>query len=677
MPLQSERSGSRRTVLNATRSIGVMTLAGFFLVACGDDPHPASGVGPEAAYAPANPPQLIRDDGIVTSDTYLVTDVVTTSVATITYPEPTVDAATGQTVSSITLPEERIETHFEAGYSSDGATRGTVFYDTPVEPGEAARVQIVNDSVTLFAADGSVIADSSGQDLLSLVGSLTNAVVTDSVILTNEMVDSATASGTAAMSGMRSADAASGRTDRRHERVGNDLFRSIETELSADGLERVERIKSFRRSKDRWLLSEERVSSDSRYKGARTQGLVTTEYRRMKFNEHAAKNAVRRARARNTRSAEEASERSYDFALFPQQKPAMAQSMSGAMLAAQTASSSTGGPINVVFQHGIFSDASAWNRMDPWISSRYAIGTKLKPSLPSTQSLESQASMLGNQIIASGAVDFLIIGHSQGGLIGRRAAQTYGGPPGMPIGGVVTFGSAHLGAPIYDVARSSVEQVSISMLQGMIDRVGGSCWRRGMSFICDYFDDAISRMVPRVVENALNDLVPAGRDQSPTRSEFLPALNSRPETFERYSIGSHSGGQFKMMRLLGDILCEPEAGCGGRRIQRRTQQTFNVLTYCSNFLVQQIRGTAGRIIDKCRDLRWDLSRYNAVYETWVSPKDPNSDGIVPGKSQAWPGLNGERHVAITDGDSHLGETRSDRTRERLHAAIDRYQVARP
>jgi len=659
-------------------------MASFLVVACSDEPHPAGIAGEESSFDQPTP-ELIQDDGMVTGDTYLTTDVVTTSVATITYPEPTVDPATGQTVSSITLPEERIETRFEAGYDSEGATRATLYYESAVEPGEAARVQIVNDSVTLFAADGSVIPDSSGHELLSLVGSFTNAVVTDSVILTNEIVDSATATGTAAISAMSSGVVESGRSGTRHERVGRDLFRRIATEISADGLERVERIKSFRRSKDRWLLSEERVSSDSRYKGSRTQGLVTTKYRRMRFNENAKKNAVRRERARNTPRTDGASEQAFHYALMPQLEGRTVHSTIGgttggsSSIQASLSSSSAQefGSLNVVMQHGIFSDAGAWSRMDPWLSSRYAIGVKLKPSLPSTHSLESQASMLQSQVLSSGAVNFLVIGHSQGGLIGRRAAQDIGGPPGMPIGGVVTFGTAHGGVPLYDVSRNTVQQVSVSMLQGMIDRVGGSCWRSGMSFICQYMDDVIARVVPRLVDNALDDLLPAGRDQSPTRSQFLPALNARSEPFERFSIASHSGGQFKWMRLLGDLVCNPEQSCGGRRLQRRTQQTFNVMTHCSNFVVQSVGGTAGRIVDKCRDLRWSLSRYNAVYENWISPNDPNSDGIVPGRSQAWPGLTADRHFPITNGDSHLGETRSEWTRDKLSLVIDRYQGERP
>ena len=69
---------------------------------------------------------------------------------------------------------------------------------------------------------------------------------------------------------------------------------------------------------------------------------------------------------------------------------------------------------DVVFQHGIFSSGSTWNRMVPWLQSDFHFANVQTPSLNSTDHLASQAGSLTNLVQSTGISSNIVIGHSQG-----------------------------------------------------------------------------------------------------------------------------------------------------------------------------------------------------------------------------------------------------------------------
>jgi hypothetical protein len=84
-----------------------------------------------------------------------------------------------------------------------------------------------------------------------------------------------------------------------------------------------------------------------------------------------------------------------------------------------------GGSQNVIFQHGLLSDPSTWSRMVTWLNGDFLFGTEIIPHLNSTDSLSNQCTALENEVDSVGGSSYILIGHSQGGLISRCAAQHY------------------------------------------------------------------------------------------------------------------------------------------------------------------------------------------------------------------------------------------------------------
>jgi pimeloyl-ACP methyl ester carboxylesterase len=100
---------------------------------------------------------------------------------------------------------------------------------------------------------------------------------------------------------------------------------------------------------------------------------------------------------------------------------------------------------DVVFQHGIWSSAQTWQQE----SSNLAGVFKILPRVPTTDSraiYSAQASDMSSQVGAA-AANAILIGHSNGGLVGRLAnvPAPYND---RPWGGLVTVGSPHGGAQL-------------------------------------------------------------------------------------------------------------------------------------------------------------------------------------------------------------------------------------
>ncbi len=100
--------------------------------------------------------------------------------------------------------------------------------------------------------------------------------------------------------------------------------------------------------------------------------------------------------------------------------------------------------------HGFFSSGNTWNRMEGWLNQDFRFGAEVTPSYTSTNSLSSQGTSLFNEIGSVGGGNYILIGHSQGGLISRYAAQQYqiANPKQSTVKGVVTIDTPHQGAAL-------------------------------------------------------------------------------------------------------------------------------------------------------------------------------------------------------------------------------------
>jgi len=161
-------------------------------------------------------------------------------------------------------------------------------------------------------------------------------------------------------------------------------------------------------------------------------------------------------------------------------------------------------------------------------------------------------------------------------------------------------------------------------------------------------------------------------------SEFLTRLNdtARTEGFRKYSLEVHSRGSFKFMRMFGDRICEPGTNCDGNRLANITTEVYKALRSCgNNVIIRILHESRAR---KCRDVRQSMSNLNGVYERLTAGGDPKSDGLVPGESQKYPGVEEQARRVIPDSRaSHFGELKNTGVRDRLFELVDIYTVRNP
>lgn len=636
------------------------------VIGCRDDSAPtaAGAAAPSTALAVIESGDL-TDPLIDPTDSHLVTTSVTRTSTIIESADPFVDPLTGHEVTRLELPEVIDSTRFEAGYDVEGTIRLTESHAGNDSGGPAARVRIVGNVATFYDKSGAVVHDTSGPILMDAIGSTDNVIVTDEAVFRTD--EPPPVASRAAAKGEISGDPSSAREEKR----GDKLYRSWSLDDPASGV-RGERTRNYRRSDDRWVLTEEReqrIQSVGRISYTTVQ---TSVYPVVKWKNDEAKDARRREKA-SQRPVIEA-----PLAVVSE-TPIATAPVTCLLCASQgdgdgsglSGSVTSGTGLNVVFQHGGFADASAWYRMDPWISARYPIARKVKPSLNWRAGIETQAGSLKDEMLTSGGSGYLMIGHSNGGLISRRVGQMDLQTGGPLVNGVIAVASPHLGLPLARNSRAVVSSQLSNYLNTVLAQIGGSCWRKEFAWLCPTLNDALLTLVPRIVNFAFDATVPMSSDVKPG-SVFLTQLNARNEAFLKYSVEVESQGAWKFIRMMGDWRCEPEDRCSGHHLQNAMESIYDVLRVCgSNEIVRIMK--AG-LAEKCHSVRWSLSALNLTYERLTSPND-GSDGLVPAKSQRYPGaLEQDRTLMRNARESHVGELKSNAVKNAITGLIDHYRI---
>ncbi|HYW07919.1 MAG TPA: hypothetical protein VE913_13245 [Longimicrobium sp.] len=72
----------------------------------------------------------------------------------------------------------------------------------------------------------------------------------------------------------------------------------------------------------------------------------------------------------------------------------------------------------------------------------------------------------------------------------------------------------------------------------------------------------------------------------------------------------------------------------------------------------------------CGNIALSMDRIDGTWNALSAPGQERTDGIVQGSSQVYP--NAIRQYPIEKGDSHLGETKSDKVHRRVREALDVY-----
>jgi pimeloyl-ACP methyl ester carboxylesterase len=321
----------------------------------------------------------------------------------------------------------------------------------------------------------------------------------------------------------------------------------------------------------------------------------------------------------------------------------------------------------IAFQHGFISGACTWQFQLPFFTTD-ASGGRIVGNTSWPLTYETQASQLRNQIPA-GTAGWILVGHSNGGVISRYLAQT--SAPGFAKA-VITINSPHAGADL--PARTA------SFLQGtsFIYTVGQAIWAsRGMGWrnlAPLYSNVSVVGQLLRGDAVVLQQMQPG--------SQFLSDLNGRSEAaFRKYAIRSQVDDQWMSVRVYCDTKAASSPGVpAGRACVKDAKRMVERAAFNAGFfrvlsIIVQSIPLAGPIVSSGLQYasRAFLTLTGLMYAVdwkWREAFCDNQacDGVVRMNSQLYPSADAER--VIPSADSHVGSTKSMRVQQSLRGLMN-------
>jgi len=336
------------------------------------------------------------------------------------------------------------------------------------------------------------------------------------------------------------------------------------------------------------------------------------------------------------------------------------------------------GNVNLLYQHGLFSDATTWCSMDPYLRTRFAVHNEIRHSLTSTDYYENQASALEGKIrddAASYPGPYAFVGHSNGGVVSRLAAQALVSQ-GNYVNGVVTVSSPQDGAPLAKVGRDALlatqalpflaSKLACSLVAHIVCTTAHLLQGSGTSSLSSILDPIVNQS-----GNVLSEMTP---DNS-----FYSTLNAGSEPFPRAAVIDQAWDKWTAWRLLGDWSCRLYTECDGRHTVAAVDRAYHRYLDCAviggifSFFIPG----AGSVAQVCGLSAANLKGADLVYKR-MSVGNDHGDGVVPNHSQRYPNLDESGQFYVYDSDSHLGVTQSTRQtgpqiaqaiNQRLHVSI--------
>jgi pimeloyl-ACP methyl ester carboxylesterase len=651
-----------------SHSLPCAVLTALVLTACADQAQP-TGLAKPPAEDGAAVASLLTEPDINKSDTYLSASLTVESTATMTLAYPLYDPATGAMKTSMTYAAPTETQTVEAAYDYSDRVRVKVTRAADTRDPEA---YLVNPARTInTVATGYTLKDAAGAAIpvqypegavtrspLALLGPLVGEDITAGVVVEYEGQQPV---------GPRPLGAQAGTTefpDAETMRVSSSVAPAPASgapgeTAAADGRGQITR--TYRHRGSKWVLDELKIESRSAQEG----GELTLRQVVRLSNVHWRENPVENARRRRNIGREP---RGRDPGAHDVLEPAIGNPIcvtsTGPGATLQSCPEPPPDPppppppppgANIVLQHGIFSSGATWNRMDPWLSSDFYFSRKLIPSLPSTARLAAQADELTNVLVNSGGKDFILVGHSQGGLISRRVAQRR---PDLARG-VITVGTPHRGAAIARNGRLALS----SYFGAQVNNLYRGCTSTLDDAGC-YIADFLRRTIYGYAADwGISQLVPVSVDLQPA-SQFVTALDTAPEYFTRVGIQSYAHRRWVVARLGGDLICHPENWCGGRAMASYASWAQDGFYTCTI-----IAGLLGYWNTSfwCGYIAFSMYQIDDGWNQLTAPYGDRTDGIVQGSSQVYP--RALKQYPINGGDSHVGETTSDYTERRLFEAL--------
>lgn len=329
-------------------------------------------------------------------------------------------------------------------------------------------------------------------------------------------------------------------------------------------------------------------------------------------------------------------------------------------------SSSLGGSQNVVFQHGFFSSGCTWKRMIPWLNQDFRWGTELVPSLNSFDFLANQGNTLINDINTAGGSGYILIGHSQGGLISRYAAQPLSVGTTPIVRGVLTLDTPHLGAPIANVSVSAINYIMNNDGFNLYD--AASCIQPTDNVVC-YIAALYASSASTVSQlGALSDLR--------VNSSFLNTLNSHSENFLRAGVIGNTPRRWIEARVVEEVFfgsrCNPEDGCGERNFALAMEVSNDILEGVFFFAELDCWFNGDPIACSIADHVFNILIWMDITDldyNFLTAGGSAQDGFVPTISQNYPSSSAIQYP-VHNADSHMGATKSNRAHNALYQALN-------
>ena len=289
----------------------------------------------------------------------------------------------------------------------------------------------------------------------------------------------------------------------------------------------------------------------------------------------------------------------------------------------------------VVLDHGILSDCGTWRGygQDLW-----ARGTNLKAlkvvTTGSAQSYTAQANSWLAQILPLQAGAYVVVGHSNGGIVGRKVAQLWGS---SRVAGIITADSPHAGASITQWNRqmalgtafaftSDAAFTTISIIVGspVIGEIGGA--------IANVAGPGLLFVTAGLGTKLLQDRqdVFAEMQPGPDAASGMNQPGAEPYTANRFTLYSESPRKWLSVRLACDFLGQDGENCV-KKMKRASRFAFltafigtvaGVVGFAPGFAVAAY---AGGWLAK-------MVALDAVYK-WMVDGNTNGDGIVSSYSQ--------------------------------------------
>lgn len=586
---------------------------------------------------------LSQNSGINISDSHVTFNLSLQSNSNLTLSQPVYNASTNTMASSIAL-NGSVNYRVEAGYDADGQLVMNVFSLDPVTDPAGT----VTDGVLLFrlAKGKLVVFDQDGKPLPMVIPD--GAPVPDPLQFLGSNPGSSVVNGMVVSDMQAYANEKGATLQYSQAAPGSTAPSTVQMSAAVTASGGGSTTWTYQAQGNEWILK-----TISVYSGTdTTQTSYTAQITSLIWYRSASSDAYRASQGSTAQPPPNGPSQG------PQMQPLTEPSQSASTVEPGCLASGTGQ--NIVFQHGLLSGCGTWTqRMFPWLKAKYQFGTVLIPSLSSLNRLDSQGSDLVNLVASSGHNNFMVIGHSQGGLIARDGAQRR---PDLFGRGVMTLNTPHHGAQFALTSRV-VAAVALGDRINFLGNVACSHPIGSPACFLAFFLEDVRRAV--AVNYAFDTAIPASTDLIPG-SQYVQRLNSVPETFTRVGIEGHVTRRWSLMRVGGDFFFFPEARFGGRNMANFTSITYASFRTCQIlawiFGFPSLGAFCGNVANGMDivDLFWNF--------VLVAPPGQGSDGIVQNSSQIYPAATA-RYV-VTRADSHVGSTKSDKTRTALERALE-------